>query len=61
MDIGTVHGIWTLLMIVVFVAIVVWAWSGRRKQYFEQAARIPLDDDDAPESSTLSSKENPHG
>ena len=47
MDAGFLHGLWTAAMIAVFVAIVAWAWSGRRKRDFEEAARLPLDDEEA--------------
>ena len=51
MDAGILHGIWTAAMLAVFAAIVAWAWSGRRKRDFDEAARLPLDgDDDATES-----------
>jgi len=40
------HSWWTVAVLVVFLAIVIWAWSGRRHEDFEQAARIPLDDDE---------------
>ena len=46
------HSWWTVVLLVVFVGIVVWAWSGKRKKHFEQAARIPLDDDDEPRPET---------
>ena len=51
MDAGILHGLWTAAMIAVFGAIVFWAWSGRRKRDFDEAARLPLDEDadDAPE------------
>ena len=42
MDAGLLHGLWTAAMIAVFAAIVAWAWSGRRKRDFEEAARLPL-------------------
>ena len=45
MDTGFLHGIWTAALLAVFAAIVVWAWSGRRKRDFEEAARLPLDED----------------
>ncbi len=41
----TFHILWTITLLVVFVAIVVWAWSGRRKQDFAEAANLPLEDD----------------
>ena len=47
MDISVIHGLWTLVLIVVFVAIVVWAFSRKRKAAFDAAARIPIDDDEA--------------
>ena len=43
MDAGLLHGLWTAAMIAVFAAIVAWAWSGRRKRDFEEAARLPLE------------------
>ena len=45
MDLATFHSWWTLLLLVAFIGIVVWAWSPRRKRRFEDAARLPLDDD----------------
>lgn len=45
MDAGILHGIWTAALLAVFAAIVVWAWSGRRKRDFEEAARLALDED----------------
>ena len=42
MDAGLLHGLWTAAMIAVFAGIVAWAWSGRRKHDFEEAARLPL-------------------
>ena len=44
-DAGFLHGVWTAALLVVFAAIVVWAWSGRRKRDFEEAARLPLEED----------------
>ena len=42
MDAGFLHGVWTAALLAVFAAIVVWAWSGRRKRDFDEAARLPL-------------------
>ena len=41
----TFHSIWTLLLLISFVGIVLWAWSSKRKTAFEVAARTPLDDE----------------
>ncbi len=40
-----IHSIWTALLLAVFVGIVVWAWSSKRKDAFERAAHLPLEDD----------------
>ena len=45
MDTGIVQGLWTLVSLVTFVAISVWAYSRRRKKDFDAAARIPFDED----------------
>ncbi len=45
MDIGTLQSIWTVIVAVVFVWIVIWAWSGKRKQEFDQASMIPFEED----------------
>jgi len=60
MDYSLIQSIWTVVVMVVFIGIVVWAWSGKRKQRFEQAANIPFDDD-APMQGDKNSKENDHG
>ena len=36
---------WTVFAFVFFVAVVFWAWSGKRKGNFDKAARMALDDD----------------
>jgi len=40
----------TVISFVVFIGIVLWAWSGRRKAAFDAAANAPfaLDDEDRP-------------
>ena len=39
------HIIWTIVACVLFVGIVIWAWSGKRKQDFAVMAHLPLEDD----------------
>jgi cytochrome c oxidase cbb3-type subunit 4 len=39
------HSIWTVLLVLIFIGIVAWAYSGKRKVAFEEAARLPLEDD----------------
>ena len=37
--------VWTIVVMIIFVAIVLWAWSGRRKESFNEAANIPLEEE----------------
>jgi len=39
-----VAGIITVILLVVFVGGALWAYSPRRKREFDQAARLPLED-----------------
>ncbi len=39
------HSAWTVVAFVFFVGVVFWAWSGKRKGSFDEAARMALDDD----------------
>ncbi len=42
---GTLSGIVTAILLVLFVGVWVWAYSSRRKEQFGQAARMPLEED----------------
>jgi len=55
------HEIWTVVVLVLFIGIVVWAWSSKRKQRFDEAANIPFDHDDEMLPTDTNSKEKPHG
>ena len=46
MDINTLHSIVTVAAFAAFIAIVLWAYSDRSKEAFEQAANLPFDDDE---------------
>lgn len=46
MDMPLVHGLWTAVLLVIFIGIVVWAWGRKRKRDFDEAARLPLEDDE---------------
>jgi cytochrome c oxidase cbb3-type subunit IV len=45
MDVNDLRSAITLLSFVMFVAVVAWAWSARRRQAFDEAARLPFDGD----------------
>ncbi len=48
MSAGTWSGIVTGVLIVLFVAVWIWAYSKRRKSSFDAASRLPLDEEDKP-------------
>ncbi len=52
------HIIWTVLLLIIFVGIVLWAFSSRRKADFDEAARLPLEDDLLNSETIPVSKEN---
>jgi cytochrome c oxidase cbb3-type subunit 4 len=45
MDSGTLSGIVTAILIVLFLGVWVWAYSSRRREQFNLAARMPLEED----------------
>jgi cytochrome c oxidase cbb3-type subunit 4 len=49
MDINDLRSLFTVLVFVTFVGIVWWAYSARQASLFDEAARLPLDDDDSPD------------
>ena len=40
------HSIWTVLLLILFIGIVFWAYSSRRQRAFDEAARLPLEEED---------------
>jgi cytochrome c oxidase cbb3-type subunit 4 len=46
MDSGIVSGIVTIIFIVVFIGIVWWAYSKSNKQRFEDAGKLPFEEED---------------
>ncbi len=46
MDLETLRGISTVLIFVAFVGLCCWAYSGKRKKEFNEAANLPFADED---------------
>ena len=44
-DINLAREIATVASFCVFIGIVAWAWSARNRERFDEAARLPLDED----------------
>jgi cytochrome c oxidase cbb3-type subunit 4 len=43
MDINDLRSAVTVLGLLLFLALVIWAYAGRRRKAFDEAARLPLD------------------
>jgi cytochrome c oxidase cbb3-type subunit 4 len=39
------QSIWTIVVMVTFLGIVAWAYSSKRKAAFDEAARLPFEDE----------------
>lgn len=48
MESGVLAGIGTLLLMLGFVLFVVWVYSPRQRRRWEEAARVPFDEDGPP-------------
>lgn len=46
MTAGDWRGLFTIVMLVLFIAICRWAWSKKRKSDFDEAAKLPLETDE---------------
>ncbi len=58
MEVTTFASVWTIVVLAVFIAIVIWVVS-RRKGYFDKAARLPFEEEQREGSE--SRKEKDHG
>jgi cytochrome c oxidase cbb3-type subunit 4 len=52
MDLMSARAALTVVMLVLFAGIVVWAYSSKRKKQFDEAARSVLEDDAPPQAET---------
>jgi cytochrome c oxidase cbb3-type subunit IV len=48
MDIGMIRGIGTAIVFIAFIGVVLWAYSSKRKDSFDEAANLPFADDPKP-------------
>ncbi|MGD8483299.1 MAG: cbb3-type cytochrome c oxidase subunit 3 [Thioalkalispiraceae bacterium] len=48
MDINDLRSWHTVVMFAVFIGIVIWAWSGKNKRRFNEAANLPLNEPEHP-------------
>lgn len=57
MDYGTIGSIFTVTVFVSFIGIVLWAYSGRNKARFDEAANLVFDDE-AKHKTTITKQES---
>ena len=60
MDYNLLQAVWTIIVMVVFIGIFIWAWGSGRKKKFDEASRIPLDDDESI-NQTVTTEEKSNG
>lgn len=48
MDLHDIRALFTVIMFVMFIGIVLWAWSNKRRSAFDEAANLPLDEPEQP-------------
>ena len=59
MDINDARVIITLVSFLIFIGIVIWAWSSRQRDSFKDAANLPfIDDDKPPQSKSVANANN---
>jgi len=51
MEINDIRAWHTVVLLILFVGIVIWAYSKRRKRDFDEAANLPFADDDIDQNS----------
>lgn len=47
-DINTIRGVLTIILMIAFLGVVAWAWSSKRKETFKEASLLPLEEDEKP-------------
>ncbi len=47
MDINDMRSAMTVVLFLLFLGIVFWAYSSKRKRAFDEAARLPFDEDES--------------
>ena len=59
MDMTWVQSVWSIVVLVTFIGIIVWAFSSKRRASFDATARSVIDDDDS--NLQARDKENSNG
>lgn len=59
MDINTLRGLSTIIIMIAFAGVCWWAFGKRRKERFDEAANLPFDDE--PQNEKTLKNQNGHG
>ena len=57
MDINDLRGVTTLLVMIAFIGVCIWAYSSKQKKGFDEAANLPFADDDLTETHSQQEKQ----
>lgn len=52
------RGVATLLVMIAFIGVCIWAYSSKRKARFDEAALLPFSDDEPPQEDTGKEKQD---
>ncbi len=55
---GMIFSIWTVVVFIFFIGVVFWAYSSKRKEDFDEAARIPFDEHEIDINSDINLSDN---
>ncbi len=58
MDINDLRGLSTVLLMMAFIGVVIWAYSRKQKQAFDEAANLPFADDNIDQRTTSEERPN---
>lgn len=50
------QSLWSIVILITFIGIVLWAYSGKRKAAFDEAARLPFEDEPSNDNNKPSSE-----
>ena len=56
MNFTLLQSLWSIVILITFIGIVLWAYSGHRKAAFDEAARLPFDDEPSNDNNKPSSE-----
>lgn len=59
MSYGDFQGVITLVLMAIFIGIVIWAYSSKRKQQFDEAANLVFADEESDASDTEKGSHKP--